>query len=521
MANGKGPSTALQVAVIIFAMLTVGLGAFSFYAFNQWNEEYDKKKLADATAAYNNSRINDASNNIGKLVKIITGKEDSSAAAVKAALDQYDVDMKRAGDTFTQFHQGDVKQQLETRHGTLRNYRDAVQLLVSTVAATKSSVDDPSIGETSLYAARAADITNRKRVADEEVNAVAEDEVAPGVPFTSYAESNSQKSIDLDGHSDRITAKTKQMDADNKELADKARQLTDLIATTTTAFETQLSKLRGELNKRETSLRMNKTEINRRTRETFEVADGEITWVNARSRTVWLNLGRADKLVPQVFFSVYGRDGEEIGRGKRKGALEVTRILDERLAEARILEDDVYSPLLPGDKVFTPAWNPGRPEHVGLAGFMDVDGNGISDLELVFSILRAASGVAKAGDVVDAYQLPNGDIVGELSGEKTRYLILGDEPNTGNAAALLKFGELVDKADKLGIKTIKLKDFLSQIGFTETTDFKEFGLASNPRDFDSVGRKSEESGKAVARFRERNAPRRGDLGAYGKEDDKK
>ncbi len=515
MANGKGPSTALQVAVIIFAILAVGLGVFTFYAYNQWNEEDYKKVVAQKITEYNNGRVNESTGNIARLVQIITGKEDSTPDAVKAALAQYKADMARASDTFSQFEQTDVAQQFDTRHGTLRNYRDTVHLLVSTIAATKSEVDDAAIGETKLHADRVTEITNLKRVANEEINAVApEDEIpnSPGVLFNSVAEIVSAKGGDLEDTAEGIRSKTTQVTKDNDDLKAQFVRLTDVIAAARLEFEKKLDNKKKILNTLETATRRNKAEINRHTVETFEVADGDISWVNARSRTVWINLGRADKLTPQILFSVYPKDGTDVGRGQRKGAIEVTKILDERLAEARILEDSIDDPLLPGDKIYTPAWHPGRPEHISMCGFIDLDGDEIGDWELMYSLLRAA------GAVLDQQQLPNYEIAGEQTAEQTRYLVLGAEPSKAtNPKALANYSAIIKDADSKGIKTIPLKDFLAQIGFTELTAFKQFGLGSNPRDFDDVQRKSEESGKAANRFRQRNAPKRSDAGAYGNE----
>ena len=43
-----------------------------------------------------------------------------------------------------------------------------------------------------------------------------------------------------------------------------------------------------------------------------EVADGKVTWVNQRSRTVWINLGSDDGLRRQTSFSVFSSDDGRI-----------------------------------------------------------------------------------------------------------------------------------------------------------------------------------------------------------------
>jgi hypothetical protein len=84
--------------------------------------------------------------------------------------------------------------------------------------------------------------------------------------------------------------------------------------------------------------------------------------VDQRSRTVWINLGRADGLDRQTAFGVYSGDADEMGKAKKKATIEVTKITGDHSAEARITEDKAADPITPGDKVFTPLWSPGVPE---------------------------------------------------------------------------------------------------------------------------------------------------------------
>ena len=57
-----------------------------------------------------------------------------------------------------------------------------------------------------------------------------------------------------------------------------------------------------------------------------------------------------------------------------KGSIEVTHVLGDHLAEARVTDDKLADPILPGDKVYTPLWNPGQKRHFALAGFFNIDG---------------------------------------------------------------------------------------------------------------------------------------------------
>ena len=59
------------------------------------------------------------------------------------------------------------------------------------------------------------------------------------------------------------------------------------------------------------------------------------------------------------------------------------------MVEARILDDKVSDPIIPGDKIFTPLWSPGEQRHFALAGLMDIDGDGHSDLEPLMNIIQS------------------------------------------------------------------------------------------------------------------------------------
>ena len=153
-----------------------------------------------------------------------------------------------------------------------------------------------------------------------------------------------------------------------------------------------------------------------------------IAWVNLRERMVWVNLGTADKLRPQVTLSVYDKGATKVAQGDSKGSIEVLRVIEPHLAEACIVDDQVSNPILPGDVVHTPAWRPGRAVHFALAGVLDVTDDGKSDRELVVNLIH------RNGGEIDAELKDDGTIQGQLTSE-TRYLLQGIKPtDTADAA---------------------------------------------------------------------------------------
>ncbi len=211
---------------------------------------------------------------------------------------------------------------------------------------------------------------------------------------------------------------------------------------------------------------------------------GEITWVNQRNSAVWINLGRADALTRQVSFSVFPPDVTSLtDKGSKKAKIEVTQILGDHLAEARVVDDDPANPIIPGDKIFTPLWSPGEKRHVALAGLMDIDGDGRSDLHTVLNL------IAVNGGVVDCYIDDDGKIKGTNGKEgkitvNTSCLILGNEPDERSSTRQREaFTKLQHDADDLRLETMQLSELLQRMGWKNTSRVIRYGKGANPKDF--------------------------------------
>jgi hypothetical protein len=77
---------------------------------------------------------------------------------------------------------------------------------------------------------------------------------------------------------------------------------------------------------------------------------GKVTWVNQKAKTIWINLGRLDKIAREQQLQI--RSADLNAKGGEKGVATVTRILDKHLSEARILKQSTENPILPGDQLF-------------------------------------------------------------------------------------------------------------------------------------------------------------------------
>ncbi|MBI1346612.1 hypothetical protein GC163_10020 [bacterium] len=205
--------------------------------------------------------------------------------------------------------------------------------------------------------------------------------------------------------------------------------------------------------------------------ESFEIADGRIRRVDNVSRIVWIDIGDADFLKPRQTFSIYGKDTPGVARTPAdiKGKIEVTRIIDAHLAEAKMIEEDIYRPMSPGDFIYTPLWSPGRSEKFAVVGLLDLDGDGKSDRELFHQEL-AVRGAEIADEVDD-----DGVRTGSGIDEGIKYLVMGRVPDPGDLANLEDQqkakemsqvqAEMRKEARLYGVRIIPLNSFLDYIGY--------------------------------------------------------
>ena len=240
------------------------------------------------------------------------------------------------------------------------------------------------------------------------------------------------------------------------------------------------------------------------TRTTFDRPDGVIQSVNQQTKEVIINLGHADGLSTRMTFTVYPptitgitfasadpeHDANLCAVCKRdqtlnasKASIEVTKILGEHKAQARILDDVLTNPIVAGDVIYTPIWRPGQVQHFALAAGMRIPGVGQrdgstrqSDLETIKKLIRLNGGV------VDAF-ISEGDdgnkrglLVGEV-GSQTNFLVLGDLTEDDNQDQdMMETQALMKKAaEQYAVKLIGLREFLTKMGWKNVTPVRGFG----------------------------------------------
>src|SRR5439155_13167163 len=109
---------------------------------------------------------------------------------------------------------------------------------------------------------------------------------------------------------------------------------------------------------------------------TLDQPKGKIVFMDKTGTLPYINLGSADRVRPQLTFSIHrvGSDGRPLKESK--GSLEVLNVIGEHLSQARITEqtDSARDPVGSGDVLMNAAWDPNQKRHVAIDGIVDLTG---------------------------------------------------------------------------------------------------------------------------------------------------
>ena len=217
---------------------------------------------------------------------------------------------------------------------------------------------------------------------------------------------------------------------------------------------------------------------------------GKIVMINQRKRVAYLDLGTEHGLRPQITFTVFNEDESTLEENVVKGSVEVIRVINERLSEARIVDEDISDLMVPGDKIWSPVWKPGSRLRFALVGTFDTDGDGKSDLRQLRNLITLNGGL------IDAETDEDGNVTGQVSLE-TRYLVMGDAPNEESGDAVqTSWEKLTTDANRYSVEPIGVDELLRLMGWHHTGQAEQIGKS----------RRVDLSDKKGSEFRERRPP---------------
>jgi hypothetical protein len=456
----------LQIALIIFVLLTVVLGATTWVFVAKSNELEKQATQNKSDSEKANQNAQKAEDDAKEIAKLVLGP---------AALGKLDEVQKQAEKDMKEFG------------GALKPEELFYHPLVIKLAGIKADRDAELKKKNEEIAKWEIKYKEREASKDPEIK-----------NFQKGAETANQELTAAKQNFD-----TRRADAE-KQAADAAAKLAGVRKETTAEIEKQkedIEKLKKSLTTTQGSLEQKTTVINDLKRTIVDIPDADIRWVNQRSGLVWINVGRGDGLQPLMTFSIYPADISDLSKGARKGTIEVTQLLGDHMAEARITDDTITDPIMPGDKVDTALWNPGEQLHFALAGLMDVNGDGRNDLELVKNLITMNNGV------VDCYEDEKGRVHGlsEMS-INTRYLVKGSVQRKDDAKmAALAEGQttMLDKSKELGVQTISLQELLQRMGYKSPVSTKATGSDNDANRYRAKPKTTEPRTKSPDQFQPR------------------
>jgi hypothetical protein len=425
----------LQIAMIVFVLLTIIFGVTTFLFFSQYKEASRKALAAEQTASKESNAARDAIAQMDDLKK----KMGFEAENIETIQKEFAADMDKYAKTYP----------AETRF-----YRQALQRQDAVIKEKDESLSNEQATVTKLKADLAAQTAMTK------VEIEKHDKAAQAAQKDKEGELGK-----FNADRDQLKQTLTKLDADFKQSKkDGDAAQADL--------QSKLAMTTKERDKVTDSYDNAKTKLNEMQRESPDRFQGEVRWVNQQNRIVWINLGEADALRPQTTFGVYAAGGGDMTEVGKKASIEVTRVLGSHLAEARILEDEDADPVMSGDRIYTPVWSLGEKRHFAIAGKIDLNSDGYCEPA---ELQRLHTLIEMNGGVVDARMDAQGKREGKID-LNTRYLIRGKRPDATSAEAEQNdFSQMSGEAKRLRVEEIQLEKFLDQMGWKRRSEIVKYG----------------------------------------------
>jgi hypothetical protein len=449
----------LQIFLIIFIFLFLITAVVAYLGWRGYSDTHQTLTKTQTDLSEKSNQMTSQKTDMGDMQEKLGVGRETAIAEVKKTIEE---DMKNYGAAVTDEVSRTYRKVLET----VAKERDDAAAREAKAKADKAALEKTLLAKETETKKQIDEYDKQRKQAQadlaSETGKFAEDR--KGLEKT---KADLQKS--LDDQRTQYEGRIAQLDKEKKDLTEKGVKLAD-------AVQKMIENRKDEP-------------------ESFEVADGRISWVN-QDGTVWINLGTADSLRRQVTFSVFDSDLHDAAKSKKKGSIEVTRLLGEHMAEARITNDVPTNPILTGDNIYSQIWHRGKKLHFALTGMIDFDGDGKSDMDLARELIDLNGGV------VDAYLDADGKVQGEITAN-TRYLVSGDEPDSlAKAGSAENVDDMYKTARSLGVETITLPEFLNQMGYKPQDRTVRLGAGATARDFPATP-ENDVSGRRSSQFRAR------------------
>ena len=291
----RAENQGLQIALIVFVMLTIVLAVVTFMYVRSFQEaRAEATKLKD-TARDDNARALDMQKEI-TLLKEMLGVDPKTIVGATEADEKAALTVKKTFET-------DMQQFAATLPPEKQHYRDALE----SIWQTNQELFTASTELQNNFKQLQDQFTRREEERDKQIK-----------EFRDKADEQAKDTVDQRGKFEEDRSKVNATSEDlNTRLAQKDAekgQVADAAAKQEQVFK-------GEIKTLSTDNMLKNEKLRKLQTSQFEVAQGEVVMVNPHKKgTVYLNLGSADQLIPLVTFSVHDAGANTAQGDGLKGA---------------------------------------------------------------------------------------------------------------------------------------------------------------------------------------------------------
>ncbi len=477
-AKSGGSSPGLVVTLVFFILATISLGVSTYSGFSE--QETKDKTVNDLKGKMKSlEKDRDWYKFQALLFRSYMGhlNKPDDQQTLKVNYDQY-----VAGTFGVETEKpdlnalmGNVEPRLAWNRGLAKPDKPFEQLVVD--ARKEKEALEPQIKQLEglkTKAEKAAQLSDDKAVADK--NAFDRN-------LADTSKKDADDKTDLLRKKDELQALVDQLGRDKDLIVKRADEERKKLETDIGRLKTELENVMKQLAFREVEiahLKQKGTEAPREWR-----TDWKIVRIEREGHLAYINLGTVDNVQDQLTFSVHGLDLNRKPLPNIKGSVEVLNVIGEHLSQVRItsVRDRARDPILQGDVLYNPSWDPLAKKHVAITGIVDLTGEGRDNLqEFMRNLARQRIEVDAWIDQLVLREEGESDKVAEKAikgrgiGVQTDYLIIGDgleylaDSSSNQAQAFRKnLEKAVEKmhvdAKKNGVTVIGLRRYLEMIGY--------------------------------------------------------
>jgi hypothetical protein len=315
---------ALQIAVVVFAMLAIVLGVTTFLSARRCEDLRMQAQASQESAASSQTLAEQARGEAGELKGFIGFPAANSLQTVREQVAQ---DMYSCAAA--------LPEGCRSYRAALWSLHDVAQDLGGEVSQQRGEIKSLAASLDGREDARKAQIREQEKAV---VQSGKDARNAELTAATELARAKERAEVQARAM-DHVRNEAKQKIADYDQKVKDLRQQCAELAAENERLRTKLTQL---------------------TRQDFTAAHGTIRRVSEQLHTAWIDLGSADGVRPFLPFDVYPTEAAHLNKSSHKGRIEVTRVEEPHLAAAKIVKDKPNDPMLPGDKVHSPQWKVGQ-----------------------------------------------------------------------------------------------------------------------------------------------------------------